>query len=263
MAKRFPIHRTRIGRDIVAEFAVPPTKRLQKSSRVAVLAQGMPTKSSKASFMEFLARKGFYVVAPQYRGAWESRGEFLKDEPTKDIEDVITFVAHKRRLLSIIEEVAYDFPQQPSFYIFAGSFGGPAGMLLSKHPQVRAVVGIAPVVDWTMKSKAEPLDKVYMVAKGAFGEGYRFSKKNWNKLGRNDFYDPMKRAEEVDGSKIIIFHAKDDESVPYRTVERFSKKVGAKTYFSSRGGHISMSELEKPAKWRSVKKFLESLEEAD
>ncbi len=27
--------------------------------------------------------KGFYVVCPQYRGSWESSGEFLKEEPTE------------------------------------------------------------------------------------------------------------------------------------------------------------------------------------
>ena len=255
--KKFPIHRTRVGRDIVAEFAVPPTKKLRKSNRVAILAGGMPSKSSKASFMEYLAREGFWVIFPQYRGTWESDGEFLKKEPTDDILFVMNHL--KKPLVSLWEEKKYTLPPNPEFYIFAGSFGGPAGILLSKDPRVNAVIAVAPVVDWSIMhtSKAEPIDLLYGVVKQAYGKGYRMKKRNWDKLGKTSFYDPTKQLDKIVGAKILIFHSKDDESVPYASVKRFAKKVGATFYLQTRGGHIGMAEIIRPLHWRRVKKFLD------
>ena len=49
----------------------------------------MPSIPSKQPLSDFLAAKGFWVIYPRYRGAWESGGEFLAKSPHEDILDVL------------------------------------------------------------------------------------------------------------------------------------------------------------------------------
>lgn len=258
MKKRFPIHRTRIGKDIVAEFAVPPRKTEQKKGRVIILAQGVPSTPTKSSLMEFLAREGFYVVFPRYRGTWESEGVFLKEEPTVDILAVIEGLSGGLKSVWTGETIL--FPEKPKFFLFVSSFGGPAGLLLSQHQAVRAVIAFSPVVDWTMRSKAEPMEKMFDFVKFAYGESFRMERKDFNKLGKTDFYDPTKQSDKVSGDKVLIFHAKDDESVPYETVQRFGEKHHIKIEVATRGGHYGLSEASVPSKWLKIKKFIQKSE---
>jgi uncharacterized repeat protein (TIGR03803 family) len=46
---------------------------------------GMPSIPRKQPLSEFLAAKGFWVIYPRYRGAWESSGEFLAKSSHEDI----------------------------------------------------------------------------------------------------------------------------------------------------------------------------------
>jgi hypothetical protein len=62
--------RTRFKQQIVAEFL--PSLRPRKTQKVIVLCDGMPSIPRKQPLMEFRAGKGFWVVYPRYRGAWES-----------------------------------------------------------------------------------------------------------------------------------------------------------------------------------------------
>lgn len=75
--------RTRFRNDIVAEF-LPPS-RPSKKQKLIVLCDGMPSIPRKQSLAEFLAAKGFWVIYPRYRGAWESGGEFLAKSPHQDM----------------------------------------------------------------------------------------------------------------------------------------------------------------------------------
>ena len=44
----------------------------------------------------------------------------------------------------------------------------------------------------------------------AFGNGYRLTDKNWNKLRSGTFYNPAHHAAEITPSKVMMFHAEDD-----------------------------------------------------
>src|ERR1700691_5725295 len=79
--------RTRFKEQIVAEF-LPPS-RPHKSQKLIILCDGMPSIPRKQSLSEFLAAKGFWVIYPRYRGAWESSGQFLEKSPHQDILDII------------------------------------------------------------------------------------------------------------------------------------------------------------------------------
>ncbi|MGA7303175.1 MAG: hypothetical protein WBX10_22840, partial [Candidatus Sulfotelmatobacter sp.] len=118
--------RTRLKKEIVAEI-LPPA-RAGKRQRVIILCDGMPSIPRKQGLCEFLAGRGFWVVYPRYRGAWESGGEFLQHSPHEDILDVVDelpkgFVesAFGRRFSVIADQI----------FVIGGSFGGAAAILSS------------------------------------------------------------------------------------------------------------------------------------
>jgi pimeloyl-ACP methyl ester carboxylesterase len=229
--------RARFKKVIVAEF-LPPA-RPRKADRVIVVCDGMPGMPRKQALCEWLSRKGFWVFYPRYRGAWESDGRFLARSPHEDILDVIS------ELGSPITETAFGqkFTLAPKqIFVIGGSFGGTASILCSLDPRVTRVIANCPVVDWSIlrqSGKAETSNPSYAAyIREAFGNGYRLSEHNWKKLYTGTFYNPIHHVAEIDPSKILMFHAKDDPYVPWRTVERFANRTGAKLKLLRRGGHL-------------------------
>ncbi|MGA9977927.1 MAG: prolyl oligopeptidase family serine peptidase [Candidatus Sulfotelmatobacter sp.] len=142
--------RTRFKNEIVAEF-LPPL-RPRKKQKLIVLCDGMPSIPRKQSLAEFIAAKGFWVIYPRYRGAWESGGEFLAKSPHEDIFDVLD------ELPKELEDIAFGqrFRLAPhQVFVIGGSFGGAAAILLSRDRRVTRVVANCPVVDWSILDKAE------------------------------------------------------------------------------------------------------------
>ena len=81
------IYRGRIN-EIIFEFTPP-----QKSSQgVIIICDGLPSVPNRKELMTILADKGFVVVFPRYKGTWESDGEFLKESPVKDIEEILQVI---------------------------------------------------------------------------------------------------------------------------------------------------------------------------
>ncbi len=243
--------RTRFKKEIVCEF-LPPAR---PSSKVIILAYGMPGVPKAEETMEFWSKKGFWVFFPRYRGTWESDGEFLKHSPHEDILDVIAELpkgftdlwSGKRFTLRA---------SQCAIYLFGGSFGGPAAILCSRDSCVAKAVAFAPVIDWTAPSKDEPMDKLGAFLPNGFGNSYRFSKRNWARLSRNEFYSPCKVADTIDGKKLLIFHAKDDGSVPYGHTKRFAEKTGSKLITLRTGGHFGFSRSIDPVFYKHIRDFL-------
>ncbi len=229
--------RTRLQEDIVSEF-LPSQK---KGSRdVIIFCDGMPGLPGNIRLMEYWSRKGYWTFYPRYRGTWESDGEFLKDSPDKDILDVID--ALPNGFVSVWDGVRYQVV--PEKLIIVGcSFGGPAVLLLSKDPRVTHVIGLSAVVDWTADSEEEPLDGMYEKILAAFGNGYRMTRENWDKLKSGKFYNPMRAIEDIDGSKVLLIHAMDDTIVPFSSLEIFVKKTGCRLLRLKKGGHLSSSLL--------------------
>lgn len=248
--------RTRIKREIVAEF-LPPS-RTRKKQRVIVLCDGMPSMPRKQSLAEFLVRKGYWVVYPRYRGAWESDGEFLAKSPHLDILDVID------ELPKGVRDAAFGqkFSLKPDeIFIIGGSFGGPAAILCSLDPRVKRVIANCPVVDWSVLSsseRAETSNSSYTAyIREAFGHGYRLSTRNWNRLRTGKFYNPAQHIDEFDPTKILMFHAKDDPYVPAKSVEGLARRTGARLKLLSRGGHLS-TDLIVRRYWPMIRQFFES-----
>ena len=248
--------RTRFKKDIVAEF-LPPA-RASKKQKVIVLCDGMPSIPRKQSLVEFLSGKGFWVIYPRYRGAWESGGQFLRRSPHEDILDVIDSInkpiieiTFGKKFLVAADEV----------FVIGGSFGGSAAILCSLDSRVKKVIANCPVVDWAIlphSEKAETSNPSYAAyIREAFGNAYRLSDRNWNKLRSGTFYSPAHHADEIEPSKIIMFHAHDDPYVPYSSVKKFAQRTGVKLRSFRRGGHLR-TEYIVCKYWPEIKKFFDA-----
>jgi predicted alpha/beta-fold hydrolase len=63
--------------------------------------------------------------------------------------------------------------------------------------------------------------------------------------------------QEINPSKILMFHAKDDPFVPYRSVEKFAKQTGVKLKLFRRGGHLSTDMIVRKY-WPQIQRFFEA-----
>ncbi len=243
--------RTRFKKDIVCEFIPPP----RPSQKVIIFCKGMPGLPRCPEVLDFWSKKGYWVFFPRYRGTWESDGEFLRESPEKDILDVIDELP--KGFTDLWSGKRYTLPTTNSkLYIFGGSFGGPAAILCSRDPRVTKAVAFAPVIDWEAPSEEEPMDKLGAFIPKGFGNGYRFSKKNWDRLSHNKFYSPLKESDTIDGKKLLIFHAKDDESCHYPATKTFAEKTGAQLITLRTGRHFGFSKSIEPRFYKEIKKFL-------
>jgi pimeloyl-ACP methyl ester carboxylesterase len=248
--------RTRFKKEIVAEFL--PPKRLLKKQKIIILCDGMPSMPRKQQLMTFLAAKGYWVFYPRYRGSWESGGEFLEQSPHKDILDVIDELPKGVRELAFGQRFALS---PDAIFVIGGSFGGAAAILASLDERVKKVIANCPVVDWGIlgrSEKAETSNPSYAAyIRDAFGNGYRLSDSNWRKLYSGSFYNPAHHVREIEASKIMMFHAKDDPYVPYKSVKDFAARTGVKLNSFAHGGHLS-TEMIVQKYWDRIKNSFEA-----
>ncbi len=241
---------TRLAKNIILEFLPPKNN----SSKVIIFLGGMPSApGGKKQLAKFFSKKGYWFFNPRYRGCWESGGEFLEQEPTQDVFDVIKSL--EKSFISIWSNKVYKI-NKPQFYIIGSSFGGPAALLSSQNKKVKKVITISGVVDWNDDYTEEPLEKLFYIIKQAFGEAYRLSKSNFNKLGKNKFYSPVDQQEKIDNSKVLMIHAKDDKVVSYNLVQAFAQNNDVRLLSLKHGGHLSSKILTNYFVWRKVSKFL-------
>jgi len=245
--------RTRFKNEIVTEFQ--PSVQAGRKQRAIVLCDGMPSIPRKQPLMEFLAGKGYWVFYPRYRGAWESGGPFLRQSPHQDILDVVEEIPRGFRELAFGRRFAVT-PQE--IFVIGGSFGGAAAILASLDRRVKKVIANCPVVDWRILPKAEKAEtsnrNYAAYIRQAFGNAYRLSDNNWRKLRGGKFYNPAYHAEKIDPAKVMMFHAKDDPYVPYRSVRGFAGRTGAKLNTLERGGHVRTDYIVTKY-WRRIEKF--------
>jgi len=277
------LYRTTFKKEILTEFT-PPTRKLKKQ-KVIIYCDGMPSNPRKQGLCKLLAKKGFWVFYPRYRGSWESGGSFLEKSPARDISDIID------ELYKPFREAAFGkvFSFTPDeIYVIGGSFGGCTALMTSLDPRVKKVIANCPVVDWTVQKKTEkaetsnPSYAAYL--REAWGNGYRLNPKNYSKLYKGNFFNPMQHAKgsnrknttekipntqktkgitdwkmdyKMNGNKIMIFHAKDDPYIPYKSVVKFANRTKSNLKLLARGGHLSTDWVINKY-WKRIKEFLES-----
>lgn len=243
--------RTRFARDIVAEVAAPS----RSSSRVVIVLGGMPGVPRKDELLHWLAARGYWAIFPRYRGSWESGGHFLSQSPERDVLDVIDGL--KKPVVDSWSNTSFRIPKQ-SIFLLGASFGGPAAILASRDPRVRAAVALAPVIDWRVKSPDEPLDQLERFVRQGFGAAYRFRPQDWKKLSGGRFYSPAAACDTVDGQKLYLVHAKDDTIVPWQPTAAFAEMTNAPLTLVGHGGHLSLSDAMTPRFSKRVLAFFRS-----
>ena len=245
------ICRTKFSKNIVTEFVPPADK---KSGNVMIFCSGVPGHPDKDDVLMFWAEQGYWTFFPRYRGAWESGGTFLKQSLEHDVLDVIG--ALQRPFKNYWTGKTYQVIPK-SITIVGSSFGGPAAILATIDPRVSRAVCISPVVDWRAENKTEPLVILYKLLRKLYPNIYRLRKKYWNKLGKENFYNPLDSITKLDPRKILIFHAQDDKIVRYKPVAKFAEILGCDPVTFKRGGHLSSSMLIQKKHSQRVKKFIE------
>ena len=188
----------------------------------------------------------------------ESGGEFLRRSPHEDILDVIDELPR-----GLVENAfGRKFALTPDeIFVIGGSFGGAAAILSSLDSRVNKVVANCPVTDWAILDRSEKLEtseeNYAAYIREAFGNAYRLSDANWDKLRRGEFYNPWSRRAEIDARKVMIFHAMDDPYVPYEGSVRFAEGTGALLKTVRRGGHLRTEDVVRKY-WEGIRKFFAS-----
>jgi len=248
------IYRTRFKKEIVAEFLPPFGKK--ESNRVIILCDGMPGMPRKQDLSYWLSKKGYWIIYPRFRGCWESDGRFLAKSPAIDIRDIIDELPKGLKELTFGKK----FNLKPEeIFVIGGSFGGAAAVLSTLDPRVTKAIANCPVVDWNVlahsekKETSNPSYTAYL--REAFGQAYRLRRKDWAKLGKGGFYNPISHADKIDSNKVMLFHAKDDPYVSWRSVENFAEKTGVRLVLLNKGGHLSTNRIV-PRYWKTIESFL-------
>lgn len=225
-----------------------------------ILAQGFPSLPSKRAVLEFLAREGYAVVFPRYRGTWESGGYFLDESPRRDLELVLSELKTKQKFWCSFSQVWIPL-RAKNFFVVGSSFGGPAAAWMSTLPPVKKVALLSPVIDWHAEGEAEFFAELIRFARDGFGMATRLKSRNdWYKLRQDkNFYMFPQTLTESERKKIFLIHCFDDAVVPIQPAIDAVKnrKVGAH-YFKPHGGHLGISHLDNLFYWHKIKKFFDT-----
>jgi len=240
--------RTRFG-DIIAEFWLSE----KPTGRIVIICDGAPGLRSKKELAKFFTRKGYSVFQMRYRGTWESDGEFLKQSPADDVDDVIRGI--QKGFLDLWTGVVY-YLDLREVVVVGASFGGPAAILATRNPMVVKAIAIASIIDWSVATKQEPFAEFVRQITQGFPGAYRCPKKNFKKLLTKKFYNPVDWADALDGKKLFLIHARDDQSVPYMPTKKFAKKIGATYVEYASGGHLGSAFIMQREIWKKIQQFI-------
>lgn len=175
----------------------------------------------------------------------------MKLSPHRDLLDIIDELPHGFR--DLWSDKIYKIAR-PEIYLIGSSFGGPAVILASRDPRVQRAVAFSPITDWRAEGSTE-IEKLGAFARAAFGNAYRGTERDFNKLKTGMFYNPTHEATSIDGTRLLIFHTKDDKVVSAKTSVEFACATGATLVLLPNGGHLSISNTMVVEFWKPIKKF--------
>ena len=240
-------NRTNIN-GIICDFVLAP-----RSKKVLLLFPGMPGYPRQDRLLFFLAKNGYNAFLIKQRGVYESSGELFTISPIKDIEEVMRGI--EKGFTDVWTGEKHNITN-PKYFLIGSSFGGWTGSLAGMMKKIKKIVLFAPVTDWRIDSKDEPNDYLYKVIREGYQEGYRFSKKNWDRLVKGDFHNPVKYTDKINGKKILIIHGKRDPIVTYSTSVEFAQKTGAKLIPINTKDHMGMKKSMQKRYWNTIKMHL-------
>jgi alpha-beta hydrolase superfamily lysophospholipase len=246
-----PMHlkRATLAENIVVEFF--PSKK--DTGRVVILCDGMPSVPGKKRVVQWFAKQGFFTMNLRYRGTWESGGTFLDHDPIEDIRDLIT--SFDKPFTDAWSGEEHQLNAKEVFVVGA-SFGGTAALLSSLDDRIKKIIALAPVIDWTITSEAEPMEWLEQVIRNGYMDAYRFEHQDWLRLSKGQLFQPITHKDTFDPDKIFMIHAQDDTVVPITPAQEFARHIGCKMQVLKKGGHLGSGAL---TTWRLRKKILHFL----
>lgn len=237
------IYRSKI-KDIIFEFSSN-----KENKGVVIICDGLPSVPKQKELISDFSNQGFFVIYPRYRGTWESDGEFLKESPAKDIKDIINLIK-TGKITELYADKEFEIKNK-NIYLLGSSFGGTVALSLADNEDVSKVVALSPVVDFSRhNSDGNEQDLVWLGSfiKKAFGQGYRFSNENWQKMTRGDIFNPPQKLDKEKSEKILVLYDKSDESINYNKIEGYCSANNIKTVEIKDLGHLSFSKLSEEIK---------------
>lgn len=227
-------------------------KKIEKN-HVVVLCAGMPSNPIKASVLQWLSQRGYWVVSLRYRGTWESSGTFLDHDPAEDVRDVID--ALFQPIKSVWDEREVQI-RDPHITVIGISFGGPAALFASTHPRVQKVISLAGVVDWRRPGEDESLEDVVQIVAEGYPGVYACSSDHLLSLSKGTWYNPITQIDDIDVQKVYCLHDRDDTIVSYESVEEFTKASGVPLETVNGYGHMGSSTLKNTSIWKHIEAFI-------
>ena len=235
------IYRGKI-KDIIFEFCPPD----EKARGAIILCPGLPSVPKQKELISFLASQGFFVIFPRYKGVWESRGEFLKKSPAKDIEEIIKAIKN-RKIAELYAGKKFD-AKKLNIYLVGSSFGGAVALSLVKNKNISKIAALSPIVDLknhNSENKEQDLIWLGKFIKRGFGEGYRFKNENWKKMASGKLFNPPQKIDPEKTKNILIIFDKLDKEIDYKKIENYAERNNIKTMELKNIGHLGFSKLSK------------------
>lgn len=235
------IYRSKID-DIIFEFS--PAE--DEFRGIIIICEGLPSIPRQKELLSYLSVAGYFVIFPRYRGTWESDGEFLKESPAKDIEDIINFIENNK-IKEFYGGKEFDIKDK-NIYLLGSSFGGSVALSLAGNTDIKKIVVLSPIVDFKIHNKdgnEQDLARLKNFIRQAFGQGYRFGDENWNKMAVGEIFNPKQKLDEKEAETISIIYDKSDKEIDYKKIENYASQNNIKTIKWDNVGHISFSKLSK------------------
>lgn len=249
-----PLYRTFAG-DILCEVGIPDRRRRD----VIIILPGLPSIPKAQSLCKRLVAEGFIVVAPRYRGTWESNGKFLERSPVEDVHDVVNMV-RKGRFAELSAGATVTFSPR-RILVWGSSFGGYVGIAAMKANKALAKgVFFAPLVSVVRLGEHPPEEKprehLAFLAR-AWPNVYRL-RSGTRFIDDSLVGDGCAEMGRLRGKRLLIYHAVDDDVVSVHQSRSFVEEAGrsgvdAELVRLRSGGHaIALS----PARFRRILRFL-------
>lgn len=249
------INRGRINK-VIYEFLQPQIP----SQGIIIICEGLPSVPNKKELMLRLSHRGFTVIYPRYKGTWESDGEFLKESPTRDVEDVLQLIK-KGELVELFANKKFKIPNQP-VHLLGSSFGASVALSFAGNKDISKIVALSAIVDFKKHNNENDEEDLILVGefiKRAFGEGYRFKDNQWIKMVRGNIFNPPQKIDQKKANNILMVYDKSDSQVSCKKIEEYISNNKIKNVLvETDKGHLTFSKLPKETwdkiiKWLSIK----------
>jgi len=228
---------------IFFDIAIPE----ETNSEMIILLPGLPEYPLPKELMFKLAARGYHVVAPRYRGTFESKGNFLAKSPAYDILNLIKFLKKQKKILELYnkQSLKVNFNK---LIVLGSSFGGSVALhLAGLTKDVDKYIIIAPVIDFKnhgKKYKEQDLKNLGRFLKEAFPFLYRFEDKNYRRLLEGKIIPSALKGFNT-LSEVILIHGKKDDVVSIDNSRFFANKYkNIRLIELEDKGHFSIRKLD-------------------